>query len=124
MLAWVVPTQFRVAENAKRSVTVNSVEFKCICNTSQTVLLVQLECKTCRTDCAEAAEAVGKVHNKAKIQPAVRIDIRAFPKPKRQEEVCKDVANVMSPFVLANTMLPARTTMEEATFLLMPMSGE
>jgi hypothetical protein len=58
------------------------------------------------------------VHNKAKIQPAVRIDIRAFPKPKRQEEVCKDVANVMSPFVLANTMLPARTTMEEATFLL------
>lgn len=61
------------------------------------------------------------LHNKAKIQPAVRIDIRAFPKPKRQEEVCKDVANVMSPFVLANTMLPARTTMEEATFLLMPM---
>ena len=68
--------------------------------------------------------AVGKVHNKAKIQPAVRIDIRAFPKPKRQEEVCKDVANVMSPFVLANTMLPARTTMEEATFLLMPMRAE
>ena len=83
LLAWLVPTQFRTV-GAKAKYSVNSVEFKCSCNTSPT--------QTCQ-------DPDSSFH-------------RDFSPSKAKDRRRASQWSQKSSVALAQTMLPARSTME------------